>query len=111
MSSEAPIELVVVIPTYCERDNLPELMRRLRQTLAGIEWEAIVVDDDSPDAFINLVIANQLFSRGTRWTLASLAGIMVGAVWNYAVTSRFAWGQRRSAPSSQHEHRVKHYFC
>lgn len=39
------------------------------------------------------------FAGGTMWALASLGGILVGAVWNYAVTSRFAWGQRRSAPT------------
>jgi dolichol-phosphate mannosyltransferase len=43
------LELAVVIPTFNERDNVPVLLARLQQVLAGIEWEAIVVDDDSPD--------------------------------------------------------------
>ncbi len=42
-------------------------------------------------AFINVVIANYLFSNGTPWVLASLAGILVGAIWNYTVTTRLAW--------------------
>ena len=42
-------ELSVVIPTFKERANVPELIRRLDATLAGIAWEAIFVDDDSPD--------------------------------------------------------------
>ena len=50
-------------------------------------------------AFINLVIANHLYSNGTMWAVASLAGILVGAVWNYTVTTRFAWGKRRGAPA------------
>ena len=41
--------LTIVIPTYNERDNIPVLIGRLREVLAGINWEAIVVDDDSPD--------------------------------------------------------------
>jgi dolichol-phosphate mannosyltransferase len=42
-------ELAVVIPTFNEAGNVPELLRRLDQCLVGIRWEAIVVDDDSPD--------------------------------------------------------------
>lgn len=42
-------ELTVVVPSYNERDNVPELARRLDHVLAGIAWEMIVVDDDSPD--------------------------------------------------------------
>jgi dolichol-phosphate mannosyltransferase len=46
---ERPVELVVVIPTYCERDNIAELVQRLRRGLTGIQWEVMLVDDDSPD--------------------------------------------------------------
>ncbi|MDH6269181.1 dolichol-phosphate mannosyltransferase [Rhizobium sp. SG_E_25_P2] len=45
----AAIELTVVIPSYCERDNIAELFRRIDAALAGVAWEAVVVDDDSPD--------------------------------------------------------------
>lgn len=45
----AAIELTVVIPSYCERDNIPELFRRIDAALQGVAWEAVVVDDDSPD--------------------------------------------------------------
>jgi dolichol-phosphate mannosyltransferase len=42
-------ELTVVIPTFKEVANVPLLVQRLRETLAGVEWEAIFVDDNSPD--------------------------------------------------------------
>lgn len=42
-------ELSVVVPTFKESANVPELVRRLDRTLDGIAWEAIFVDDDSPD--------------------------------------------------------------
>jgi len=45
----SPIELSVVLPTYKERDNVAELVRRLDLALAGIAWEAVFVDDNSPD--------------------------------------------------------------
>jgi len=44
-----PTELAVVIPTYNERENVLPLLTLLEQALAGTEWEAIFVDDSSPD--------------------------------------------------------------
>src|SRR5215475_9208314 len=42
-------ELSVVVPTFNERDNVTVLYRRLQATLAGIAWEVVFVDDNSPD--------------------------------------------------------------
>src|ERR1044072_6458642 len=42
-------ELSVVVPTFKERDNVPLLVEKLARTLAGVEWEVIFVDDNSPD--------------------------------------------------------------
>ncbi len=39
----------VVVPTYNEADNIPILVRRLRTDLADLDYEIIIVDDDSPD--------------------------------------------------------------
>jgi len=44
-----PPELAVIVPTYNEAGNIEELTQRLRRTLAGLDWELIFVDDDSPD--------------------------------------------------------------
>ncbi len=46
---EARPTLSVVVPTYREAANVPVLFERLKTTLAGLPWEMIVVDDDSPD--------------------------------------------------------------
>jgi dolichol-phosphate mannosyltransferase len=43
------LELAVVIPTFNERANVATLVAKLDQALAGRNWEAIFVDDDSPD--------------------------------------------------------------
>jgi dolichol-phosphate mannosyltransferase len=37
------------LPTYNERENLSELLARIDHALVGVCFEAIVVDDDSPD--------------------------------------------------------------
>jgi len=42
-------ELSVVVPTFSEAQNLPELQRLLSRSLGTLDWELIVVDDDSPD--------------------------------------------------------------
>src|SRR5947207_7275427 len=42
-------ELCVVVPTFNERDNVDILIQRLDRALLGIDWEAVFVDDDSPD--------------------------------------------------------------
>ena len=43
------LQLAVVIPTFNEKANVPTLIAKLDQALAGRNWEAIFVDDDSPD--------------------------------------------------------------
>ena len=47
--------LSVVIPTYKERGNVAELIKRLDRTLATVAWEAVFVDDNSPDGTADAV--------------------------------------------------------
>ncbi len=48
-------ELSVIVPTFNERENIAELMARLKVCLEGRSWEVVFVDDDSPDGTANLV--------------------------------------------------------
>lgn len=50
-------QLSVVVPTYNERDNVTVLYRRLDAVLAGIAWEVVFVDDNSPDGTWDVVRA------------------------------------------------------
>jgi len=52
---DKPLELCVVVPTFNEADNIARLIGRLAETLEGIEWEAVVVDDESPDGTAEVV--------------------------------------------------------
>jgi len=45
----SPLQLSVVVPTFNERDNVEVLFRKLETALAGVAWEVIYVDDNSPD--------------------------------------------------------------
>jgi dolichol-phosphate mannosyltransferase len=49
-------ELAVIVPTYNERENIPLLIRRLRTSLKGLNWEVVFVDDDSPDGTSEAVV-------------------------------------------------------
>jgi dolichol-phosphate mannosyltransferase len=55
---QRPLALSIVIPTFNESGNVAELIRRLQVALDDVPWEAILVDDDSPDGTAR--IARQL---------------------------------------------------
>ena len=48
-AASPPPELTVVVPCYNERPNVAPLVDALAAALAGIAWEVLFVDDDSPD--------------------------------------------------------------
>lgn len=50
-----PLVLSVVVPTFNEAQNVREIVQRLDHTLAGIVWEVIFVDDNSPDCTADTV--------------------------------------------------------
>ncbi|WP_299307053.1 glycosyltransferase family 2 protein [uncultured Croceicoccus sp.] len=41
----------------------------------------------------NVAVAEAMAGRGFHWLTAALAGIVVGSVWNFALSSRFVWGR------------------
>src|ERR1700716_2267922 len=54
------MKTLVVVPTYQEADNVPDLLRRIRA--AAPDADVLVVDDDSPDgtAKIARAVADEL---------------------------------------------------
>jgi dolichol-phosphate mannosyltransferase len=48
--AELAPQLSVVVPTFNERDNVTALYQKLQTALAGIAWEVLFVDDNSPDS-------------------------------------------------------------
>ena len=45
----------------------------------------------SVGAFANVGFAAYLFQNRTDWRLSALAGVLVGTVWSYAITSVYTW--------------------
>jgi dolichol-phosphate mannosyltransferase len=63
--------------------------------LTGWRWLrgwAVFILACSVGALSNVGVAAYLFEKNTGWTVAAIAGIIVGAVWNYATTMVYTWG-------------------
>jgi dolichol-phosphate mannosyltransferase len=48
-TASQPLQLGVIIPTFKEAPNVLPLLAKLEAALTGVVWQAIFVDDDSPD--------------------------------------------------------------
>jgi dolichol-phosphate mannosyltransferase len=60
------LELAIIIPTFNEVKNVEPLLERLSLALAGINWEAVFVDDNSPDGTADLVRFIGITNRNVR---------------------------------------------
>jgi dolichol-phosphate mannosyltransferase len=63
---DGPLELAVVIPVFNEIANVERLLARLAFVLAGLHWEAIFVDDDSPDGTAERIREIARYNRQVR---------------------------------------------
>ena len=48
----------VILPTYNEKDNIVELTRAIFNALDGVDFEVVIVDDNSPDGTAEAVRQN-----------------------------------------------------
>ena len=65
--------------------------RRLKGFWGNVRGLASFYAVGSIGALANVGIAGFLFSQHYSWFLAGIAGILVGAVWNYGVSALFTW--------------------
>jgi len=87
---QASAALVAMTTNFFLNNVLTYRDLRLRgwQLLRG--WLSFVLAC-SVGAIANVGIAIYLFKAESYWVLSALAGILVGAVWNYAVTAVYTW--------------------
>ncbi len=47
----------IVVPTYCEADNITPLLKKIGQVMseADLDWEVLVADDRSPDHIVDVI--------------------------------------------------------
>jgi dolichol-phosphate mannosyltransferase len=94
--SQSSAALVAMTSNFFLNNLLTYRDMRLRglQLIRG--WISFVLAC-SIGALANVGIANYLFQGGhSGWLLSALAGILVGAVWNYAVTAVYTWRRPRT---------------
>lgn len=91
-SSQAVATAVAMTSNFALNNALTYRDMRLRgwRWITGLMSFILVC---SLGAFANVGIASYLFVNDTVWVLAALAGIVVGAVWNYAVTAIYTWNK------------------
>lgn len=86
--ADRPLELAVIIPTFNESANVVPMLERLALALADISWEAIFVDDNSPDGTFekvreiartnrNIRIVHRIGRRGL--STAAVEGMLASA--------------------------------
>jgi len=71
-TSETPLQFGVIIPVLNEAANIAPLIERIASALDGIVWEAIIVDDNSPDGTSD--IARLAASRDPRIRIVQRIG-------------------------------------
>ncbi len=83
--TEPAPELSVILPSFNERANIPVMVERLAKALAGIDWEVVIVDDNSPDG-----TARSPASSARRTAASAASAASAGAGWP-APASRACW--------------------
>ena len=59
----------MIVPTLNERHNVPLVAAELERVLGGAAWVVVFVDDDSPDATIE-VVRSLGCDRASGWHLS-----------------------------------------
>jgi len=90
IAGQAVATLVAMTTNFFLNNMLTYRDLRLRrwQLLRG--WLSFVLAC-SIGAIANIGIATYLFQADSYWVISAFAGILVGAVWNYAVTAVYTW--------------------
>jgi dolichol-phosphate mannosyltransferase len=91
--SQAAATFVAMTTNFALNNALTYRDMRLRGWSWAKGWLSFAIAC-SLGAFANVGIASYLFKEHTGWALAALAGILIGAVWNYAVTAIYTWNNR-----------------
>jgi dolichol-phosphate mannosyltransferase len=84
--------VVAMVSNYTLNNALTYRDRRRRgvRWLTGLLSFLIVC---SVGAVANVGVAAYVFDRQSQWVVAALAGILVSAIWNYAVSGTYTWGR------------------
>ena len=92
--SQAAATLVAMTSNFALNNVFTYYDRRLSGWAWLRGWFSFALAS-SIGAIANVGIASYLFAvQQTPWLLSAVAGVLVGVVWNYSVTSIFTWSRR-----------------
>jgi dolichol-phosphate mannosyltransferase len=94
VEGQAVATLCAMTFNYAVNNVLTYRDRRLRGMRWLRGWVSFVLACGI-GGFANLGVASTVYGLGRGWFAAAIAGILVGAVWNYAVTMVLTWGRSR----------------
>jgi dolichol-phosphate mannosyltransferase len=96
VTSQTAATLVAMTFNYAVNNEVTYRDMRLRGLAWFRGWLTFTIAC-SVGALANVGIAAYLFELKHVWPVAAIAGVLVGAVWNYAVTMIYTW-RRNDAP-------------
>jgi dolichol-phosphate mannosyltransferase len=94
VEGQAAATLAAMTFNYAVNNVLTYRDMRLRGARWLRGWASFVLAC-SIGGFANVGIASTAYGSGRGWFPAAFAGILVGAVWNYAITKMLTWGRSR----------------
>ncbi len=94
--AQAAATMVAMTSNYVLNNVLTYRDLRLRGWRFVRGWFSFVLAC-SVGALANVGIADYLFQKDSFWVSSAIAGVLVGAVWNYAVTAVYTWKSPKSA--------------
>ena len=82
--------LISIVSNFALNNSLTYRASRLRgwRWVRGLLMFSAIC---SISAVANIGVATWMFEREQTWIVAGLAGVLMGAVWNYAVSTKFVW--------------------
>lgn len=96
VESQTGATLVAMTTNFLMNNLLTYRDMRLRGWRLLKGWVSFVLAC-SVGAIANVGIAAYMFERATFWVVSAITGVLIGAVWNYAVTAVYTWGKAQRA--------------
>ena len=90
VAAQTGATLISIVSNFALNNSLTYRASRLR----GWRWARGLLLFSaicSLSAVANIGVAAWVFEREQTWIVAGLAGVLMGAVWNYAVSTKFVW--------------------
>ena len=92
VTSQIAATMIAMTFNYAVNNAITYRDRRLKGWGWLRGWLSFVIGC-SVGAIANVGVASYLFERHYQWLLDGIAGVLVGAVWNYAITLVYTWGK------------------